>query len=193
MYICIYYVIISEDLEPHVQNMVIDEEGRWAMSSFLHGKIKRSDHFTQIVSFDINIRKQKPIREEIFNFKNVMCQEEFTRILNTENNLEKCFLTDEDMETQVQNWWTMWNSICSRSFDKQRITKKPKVTEVSELLRKRDELIQKVKLDSENTTLKNDIEDIESQITDRVSKENRDKIFSNFQSLETTLLEGYGS
>ena len=97
-----------------VESMVIDEKREYPLSSYLRGQIKHSDHFTEILSMNICYNKQKPIREEFWNFKSTEGQIKYTEILNTENSLTKCFDTDEDTETQVKNWLKMYvtYSVC---------------------------------------------------------------------------------
>ena len=80
------FALISDNLKPFFSKMVIDEDRKYALSSYLNKKCRDSDHFTQLIDFDIQYRRQKPVREEYFNFKNIECQETFRNILNSENN-----------------------------------------------------------------------------------------------------------
>ena len=180
------FALVSDNLKPFFSKMVIDEDRKYALSSYLNKKCRDSDHFTITINFDIQYRKQKPVREEYFNFKNVECQEIFRNILNSENNLMQCLeKEDNDIEKQTDQWFKELNNIFQRSFKKIRKSGKVKDTEASTLLKKRSELIQKMKTDPDNQYLKDELEKVLVEVTEViVSRENRDKVFSNFQTLD---------
>ena len=64
---------------------------KYPLTSYVNGKVTHSDHFTLIIDFDIKYYKQPKVREEQFIFKDREALEVFKNILNTENNLTKCF------------------------------------------------------------------------------------------------------
>ena len=99
-----------------------------------------SDHFTEIIDFEISYNKQKPVREEFFNFKSSEGLVAYKDILNSENNLTNCFNNENDLQSQVNNWCDELNKIFKRCFKKIRVSSKQKVTELSELQKKRSEL-----------------------------------------------------
>ncbi len=99
------FVLVSKDLKPFLLKLKIDANREFPLSSFLKGKQNNSDHFTLNVKFDIKFRKQKPERVKLFRFKSIEGMIKYKNILNTENNLNKCFKNNEDCdcETQVKN------------------------------------------------------------------------------------------
>ena len=188
------YALVCNTLEPYLESMIIDEDRKYSLTSYLNGKMKNSDHFTEILTFDIDFKRQKPDRKEHFNFKNEECQRIFTEILNTENNLQKCFQESDDIDTQVENWFKELNKIFHRSFKKIRTNmKKIRETETSILLRRRSEIIQKIKKDSNNEDYKHELDDVIAELTKMVSKENRDKIFETFKALDQSERENFAS
>lgn len=134
------YVLVSENLMPYLISMVIDEEREYPLTSYLKNKPVHSDHFTEIIDFEISYKKQKPVREEFFNFKSSEGLVAYKDILNSENNLTNCFNNENDLQSQVNNWCDELNKIFKRCFKKIRVSSKQKVTELSELQKKRSEL-----------------------------------------------------
>ena len=185
------FALVSDNIAQFFQKMVIDEERKYPLSSYLAKKCRDSDHFTLIMDFDIQYKRQKPVREEYFNFKNVENQESFRDILNSENNLTKCFENSDGVEKQTERWFAAFNNIVHRSFKKIRVSGKSKESESVSLLRKRTELLQKIKIDPNNDELKEELEKVVEQVTEIVSKENRDKIFNNFQKLDQSEGENF--
>ena len=88
---------------PFFDKMIIDEEKKFPLTSYLNRKVTHSDHFTIIIDFDIKFKKQKLDRVEQFNLKDKEGQGKFKNILNTEN-LARCFDNADDLETQCKSW-----------------------------------------------------------------------------------------
>ena len=76
------FTLVSDCIEPYFKKMVIDEERQYPLTSYVNKKPKHSDHYTLIIDFFFNFKKQKPVRNEIFNFFNPESQETFKEILN---------------------------------------------------------------------------------------------------------------
>ena len=62
------FVCVTEDLQPYIQSLKIDQRREYPLSSYLKGKPKHSDHFTLIVDMDIKFKKERKVRAEQFNF-----------------------------------------------------------------------------------------------------------------------------
>ena len=129
---------------------------------------------TKKFKFDIKFKKQKTDQVEQFNLRDKEGQEKFKNILNSENNLARCFDNADDLETQCESWLNELSRIFQRSF------KKIRVTETSELLDKRSELISKLKLNPDDKELEEELEVVVRQVTEAVSKENLEKIKRKF-------------
>ena len=185
------FVLVCDRILPYFEKMIIDEDRVYPLTSYVNKKAKMTDHFTEIIHFDINFRKQKPIREEYFNFKNEESQQLFRKLLDEENNLTKCFLDENDLESQTENWYNELNKLFQRCFRKIRKTNKMKDTDLSLLLKKRSDLKQRIKKNPNDSDLERELEVIESNVTTLVSKDNRDKLFENFQKLDQTQGESF--
>ena len=61
-------------------------------------------------------------------------------ILKVVKGLTNCFNNENDLQSQVNNWCDELNKIFKRCFKKIRVSSKQKVTELSELQKKRSEL-----------------------------------------------------
>ena len=141
----------------------------------------------------LKYKRQRPERQEIFDFKNVDSQTKFTNILNSENNLSKCFNNNEGLERKVQNWLGELNKVFSRSFKKIRQNGKIKESEVSILQKKVSEILQSLKKEPNNESLKEDLEKVISKLTTLIGKQNRDKIVENFQMLDQSEDENFSN
>ena len=177
-------ILISEDLETSLESMKIDSDRDYPLCSYLRGKPKNSDHFTLSALFDIKFRKQRPEREERYNFKSPEGFDIFKQILDNEDSLTRCFDNEDSIEKQVDKWYMEFNKILSRCFKRVRITDKVKPTRISELFKMRTEIKQREKKDKDNMDINVELEDIESEISAEIGKQNRDKIFQNFSSLD---------
>ena len=62
------FVLVSDNILPYFNKMIIDEERKYALTSYLNGKVKTSDHFTEIVDFNKYPRNKtkKRIHSKIF-------------------------------------------------------------------------------------------------------------------------------
>ena len=187
------FMLVSDNIEEFVTSMVIDEGRQYPLCSYLQGKEKPSDHFTQIMKMNISYQKQKPVREECFNFKSVVGQKAYTEMLDNESNLTKCFENDEDIDTQVEKWLCAFNQILNKSFPKIRVTEKVKETELTKLQKKRTELVQRTKLNPDNKNLKDELEHVIVEITRLVSDRNRDKIYEQFKKLDQSEGENFAN
>ena len=81
-----FFVVCARVL-PHITSMLIDEKKKYVLTNFEQvrkgGKASDSDHFTQIMDIKLNFLPQKPIRKEIFNFKECAAQQKFKNLTST--------------------------------------------------------------------------------------------------------------
>ena len=86
-----------------------------------NGKIIESDHNPLIASFNIKIDNTKPAREEMFNLRNLKCQEAFKNATENNSELINCFSNNLPFEKQTRNWQKIFNSLLYKCFKKVRI------------------------------------------------------------------------
>ena len=122
------FVCVTEDLQPYVQSLKIDNMREYPLSSYLKDKPKHSDHFTLIVDIDICYKKVRKERVEQFNFHSQEGRDKLKLILDSETSLIKCFANDKEPEKQIEDWFETFNKVLGRCFKKIRITNQRKET-----------------------------------------------------------------
>ena len=184
------FFIVCDKMKAFLQRMIVDEDKLYALSKYVKVKgdyvKKDSDHNTLILYMNISYKTKKPSREEVFNFKNQECQREFFTITEETEDLSSCFMSNKTFDKQCKDWFKNLQTVFHKSFKKIRCQSRVKETEVSKLLEKRKNLIQKLKKAEEETKqeLSKEIKSIEDGISTLSSEENRNKVIENFKHLE---------
>ena len=68
------------------------------------GKAVDSDHYTQYLDMNIDVIKEKPEKQEVFNFKNKKSQEVFKTITSETNEFNDCFKDESNLLTKIEKW-----------------------------------------------------------------------------------------
>ena len=166
--------------------MVIDNSKKHILTNYKParkgGKSVDSDHFTEYMDLDLKITNEKPMRREVYNFKNKKSQLKFKTLTSGTKDFTNCFENDDaSFLIQIENWRRVLKSYCGKAFRKIRIRKKmlkPINPEISKLINEKNELLKKKDdLNAEKT-----IEEIDRSISEREALNNRDKIMKNFKS-----------
>ena len=175
------FFIICSRLLPYLSKMVIDNDKRYILTNYRGMKSKRkaidSDHFTEYMDLNLEVQKEKPVRREVFNFKNSNSQENFKLLTSETNKFTGCFKGDLPILEKVEKWRDVLKSFCGQAFQKIRIKKNNKKTvdkKISCLINKRN------KLHRTNGNIR-EIKEIEDTISELEALENREKILKNFQ------------
>ena len=75
------FFIVCDKVKPYIEKMVIDESRQHVLTNFnpirTGGRSVESDHNTQILRLKLDYYQRKDQRIELFNFKNLECQETF--------------------------------------------------------------------------------------------------------------------
>ena len=125
------FFVMNSDVLPFIKQMVIDDKKEHILTNYRKvGKSTDSDHFTQYMDLNLEFLKEKPIRQEMFNFKNEKSQKLFKTQTSETLEFTNCFEGGETLEKQVENWREVLNSYCKKSFKKIRI-KKEKIKKIS--------------------------------------------------------------
>ena len=118
------FFVVNSDVLPFINKMVIDDKKEHILTNYRKvGKSTDSDHFTQYMDLNLEFLKEKPIRQEMFNFKNEKSQKLFKTQTSETLEFTNCFEGGETLEKQVENWREVLNSYCKKSFKKIRIKK----------------------------------------------------------------------
>ena len=178
------FFVVCDRLLPFVSKMVIDEEKKFVLTNYEQvrkgGTAVDSDHHTQFMDLDLEIRSEKPERIEIFNFKNEEGQQKFNQLTSETSAFSDCFKNDAPLSTQIENWHELLKSVCSESFKKIRIKNKkfiPISKEMSNLINQRNEL----NIGTDDPGRKINLDKINHQISTMEAVENRNKLMENFK------------
>ena len=167
--------------------MLIDEDRVFCLRNIAqmkkNGRIIESDHNSMIAEFEIEIKRKKPSREEMFNLRNRDCQEAFKNATEVNPELIKCFENDLPIEVQSRKWMKNFNSVLHQSFRKVRIVntnkKKKENLKMKSMLNERIQMRQDLKTVNITEEMKDKIElrirqieeDMEKEITEEYQKE----------------------
>ena len=171
--------------------MGIDENRDYSLSNFGQAKknkrVIESDHNTMFADFDIIVPKRKPERIELFNLRNKVCQDKFTKETQDNTQLIKCFENELPLEIQSKNWLEVFNTILQKCFRKIRVDRNSKKKDMKDdLIKERVELINKSRLIN-NEDMKVEIEkrikEIEEKVGDEIADSYHKEIVDTINSL----------
>ena len=141
------FFVVCESILPFVKEMIIDDSKNYILTNFKAakqtGKAVDSDHFTQYMDLNLKIGKERPEREEMFNFKDKQSQEVFTINTSETEDFTDCFNGEAPLSEKIENWKKVLMSHCSKAFKKIRIRDKktkPISKTVAKLIDKRNEM-----------------------------------------------------
>ena len=165
--------------------MVIDENKKHVLTNYRGVKkgIKATDtdHFTEYLDIDLQLITKKPVRREIYNFKDKESQCVFENITSNTQEFSNCFKNNLPLTVQIENWRKTLDSHCQLAFKKIRIDKKrqlkPLKPEMTVLINQRNQL----KKNSEDRECITNLQDIEIRISELEAEENREQIVKNFK------------
>ena len=142
------FFIVCSSLLPYVKSMVIDDTKDHILTNYKAakktGRAVDTDHFTLYLDMDIEIVKEKPVRQEIYNFKDKNSQEIFKINTSETTEFSECFDGKNSIIEEVENWRKVLNYHCSKAFKKIRIKDKkykPINKDVRRLIDERNNLI----------------------------------------------------
>ena len=143
-----FFVVCSRVL-PYVTEMKIDENKKHTLTNYkpaIKGKrANDTDHFTKVLDVELEVVPDKPIRREVFNFKDKQAQSIFTEKTSKTDEFSKCFQNSSSLIQQVNAWRNVLNDYCKMSFKKIRIDTKKKIKcqnpKLVSLINKRNKLV----------------------------------------------------
>ena len=177
------FFVVCDRVLPYITRMVIDEERNYVLTNFEKvrkgGEATNSDHNTQFMDLDLKIESEKPVRTEMFNFKNSEGQAKFKQLTSETSEFTNCFKSNESLLDQVENWQKVLKSFCSKAFSKIRIKNKnfiPMNMKISNLISRRNVLSR-----NEDQESKDKVQEINQQISSLEAEDNRNKLVEKFQ------------
>ena len=145
------FFIVCEKVMPFVTKMIIDEAREHVLTNFnpirTGGRAIESDHNTEILKLNLQYERRKMDRIELFNFKNIECQENFNFFTSETNDFSDCFKLNLSFKEKTAKWKKTLDSLFYKSFKKVRITPhKPQITKISELMEERKTIKYQIKM-----------------------------------------------
>ena len=196
------FLIVCEELFYHMKEMKIDEEKKYAITSYNNGKVMkvtRTDHNMLIGKFDLKVLENVPQhRTEIFKYNDVEGQKKFKE-LTSKKILSRCF-EEQDILKASARWLKELQNILHRCFKKVRVGRKKNTTNViveniklkHELTNQFDTLVSDLKNGSIKSSsavikkkhdLEDKLEEVEIVIAESSAKQNAKIIEEHFEEL----------
>ena len=183
------FFVICYKVRSFLKRMIVDQERDHCLTNFnpakIGQKVKESDHNPLIMELQMKYHQSRPDRVELFNFKNIECQEVFRNLTNQTTKFTGCFENNDSFEIQSKTWKkTLW-SFFHQSFKKVRLTEegRVRVDPISNLLEKRKELKKQIKDNDDDESLENELQEMEKEIAKATEEENKEIIMNNFKTL----------
>ena len=134
--------LVCDKVLPLVSSMHVDEKGEHQLANFYgknhNGKVTHTDHAQVELQINLKFEVHKPLRIEVFNFKNLECQKYFKELTTNTEKLSSCFKSDEPFQKQVKKWEHEIKSHVVQSFPKIRSRKRKfSESEIGHLLEER--------------------------------------------------------
>ena len=87
------FYVVCERVLAFVKEMVIDNDRKYIATNYMNvkkgGHATDSDHYTQILKVKLETCFDPPKRQELFNFKNTLCQQTFKEITQDTNDFHR--------------------------------------------------------------------------------------------------------
>jgi hypothetical protein len=176
------FFLVCDRVLPFVTSMVIDESRKYILTNSEQvrkgGKACDSDHATEIMDVNLEVLSEKPVRRELYNFKDKESQNIFKQATSETLEFTSCFEDDLPVMEQVEKWRTVLKSFCSKSFKKIRIKNRKNMKSIkpaiTNLINKRNSLVGMKK------NMKQ-VEDLNKAISEMEAEDNREKILEHFK------------
>ena len=167
-------VILCNDMTQNLEKMTIDEEKKHVLTKVSKTKkgvnVKESDHNVIVTEFNIETKREKKEKLEIYNLKNKECQRKFKNYTSDSKMLSTVFDDEnEDIDVLTKRFMKKLDGAIAMSFRKIRIGNK-RANKEEMLYNKRRELKNKV-----DTKSKDDLEEVNEEIA-RLSQEKFNKM-----------------
>ena len=136
------FFIVCDKIKPFIKEMKIDHDREFPL---ITTKNVQSDHFTTFLDLTVSFQPNIEPRKEVYNFRNLECQNMFRENTMHNKQLLRSFENDEPLEKQSKIWLKELNNTFQNSFKKVRINNKVKVSDESILLAEKLQCINDIK------------------------------------------------
>ena len=126
---CIDFIFACQRLSNTLGKASIDSAGLYQLTKYTSTKgnpsVVKSDHFTIISKFEIQMKDKKPRRQEHFKLRDEDGLKKFTMCTSVATKLRSCFMKDLSLEDACGKWYKEMNKVLHKCFKKIRITNIP--------------------------------------------------------------------
>ena len=126
---CIDFVMTSPDLSKYLSKATIDSQQLYALTKYTTTKgmpsVKRSDHYTIIVKFDLKWQEDRPPREEVFKLRDLEGLQKFSEITTNSNSLLNCVQQHGHLDEVCERCYKEFHKLMHQCFNKVTITNVP--------------------------------------------------------------------
>ena len=133
------FYIVNEQMRRFLKKMKIDEDKEMNLLNLAQMKQNRriieTDHNGLLLEMELDVGKSSPERQEIFNFRNKVCQETFYEETDKNEEILDCFKTELPFKVQSMKWKKSINNILHKCFRKIQISKRKEVSKTDNLLK----------------------------------------------------------
>ena len=182
-----FYVVCQRVL-PSVTEMIIDSDRKHIITNYSKskngGKSVDSDHLTTLLKVNLKVSPEKPLKIEIYNFKDREGKEKFKINTTQTNEFSECFMSNKPVDSQANDWMKTLITHCNTAFPKIRIrAKNIKRSEASDLIDERNILLKTETNDSKEVKI------LDAKIATILEEEGRSKAykFKKFCDKDSTL------
>ena len=182
-----FYVVCQRVL-PSVTEMIIDSDRKHIITNYSKskngGKSVDSDHLTTLLKVNLKVSPLKPLKIEIFNFKDREGKEKFKTNTTQTNEFSECFMSNKPVDSQANDWMKTLITHCNTAFPKIRIrARNIKRSEASDLIDERNILLKTETNDSKEVKI------LDAKIATILEEEGRSKAykFKKFCDKDSTL------
>ena len=169
------FMIISNDLSDHIENMHIDEDRINVLTKIVNKRskgtkglleVKETDHNTITAELNINWNENYTAKSiEVFKFNDKDSLKTFKELTSNTNQLSKVFENNKDLNVQTKKFLKRLKGFVSESFKKVKITNKPN-KELERLYDKR-----RILRSQKNDLAKKELATVEKELADKYGEQ----------------------
>ena len=169
------FMIISNDLSDHIENMHIDEDRINVLTKIVNKRskgtkglleVKETDHNTITAELNINWNENYSAKSiEVFKFNDKDSLKTFKELTSNTNQLSKVFENNKDLNVQTKKFLKRLKGFVSESFKKVKITNKPN-KELERLYDKR-----RILRSQKNDLAKKELATVEKELADKYGEQ----------------------
>ena len=163
------FYVVCERVLAFVKEMVIDNDRKYIATNYMNvkkgGHATDSDHYTQILKVKLETCFDPPKRQELFNFKNTLCQQTFKEITQDTNDFHRCLDGNVSNARKYSRWRNVLESYCGKAYRKIRVRTKRLVNTGAEKFIDRRNHLRKLIENKPNDKVQEEIDMLDEKVS----------------------------